>query len=216
MNSASLVGLLALLFTPLPLTGTTTPVNPGEKVIITFSLPNIPDTLFTGITAQLKCVPDTPEMPPLTDVRWMMLDVGTGWRLAQGTGNPYRFATVNYPGQGFGGRFLQFSALVPATAPRGHGYRLEVVKAVLTNDRGEECSDITMLQPPRIEVKSCLPGDMNGDGQVTLADALAVCRYIITADGAGNPCAADAADLNRDGKVDIRDVEAVLQVLVGG
>jgi hypothetical protein len=59
---------------------------------------------------------------------------------------------------------------------------------------------------------SACQGDVNGDGHVSLRDALIVTQALFTRPGdrRWNP----AADLNRDGRVDARDLEIVLRSML--
>ena len=57
-----------------------------------------------------------------------------------------------------------------------------------------------------------IPGDANGDGQVTIADAVAIVNYLL-----GN-ASADfndvAADMNHDGHITITDAVALVNLIV--
>mgnify|MGYP005853651969 CR=1 FL=1 len=63
--------------------------------------------------------------------------------------------------------------------------------------------------------RSCLPGDVNGDGSVDTADIDAFVATIVDPDGAtaAERCAADA---NGDGVVDTADIDAFVALIVGG
>lgn len=56
-----------------------------------------------------------------------------------------------------------------------------------------------------------IPGDVNGDSELTLRDALSILRGVIS----GKIENADAADANQDGKVTAMDAAKVMQVLAG-
>ena len=55
-----------------------------------------------------------------------------------------------------------------------------------------------------------LPGDVNGDGEVGIADINAIIDIILS----GSPATADA-DVNRDGEVNIADINAVIGIILG-
>lgn len=55
-----------------------------------------------------------------------------------------------------------------------------------------------------------LPGDVNGDGEINIADINAVIDVILG--GATNP----SADVNNDGEVNIADVNAIIDIILGG
>ncbi len=53
-------------------------------------------------------------------------------------------------------------------------------------------------------------GDVNGDGEVNIADVNALIDFILS----GN--ASDAADVNGDGEVNIADINAIIDIILGG
>ena len=56
------------------------------------------------------------------------------------------------------------------------------------------------------------PGDADGDGEVSIADALVILRYSV---GWGNPIDMNAADVDDSGMVDLADALLILQYCVG-
>lgn len=61
-------------------------------------------------------------------------------------------------------------------------------------------------------VMQYIPGDANGDGKVSIADAVAVIDYILS-DGA-TPLVIEAADMNGDGKISIADAVAIIDYIL--
>jgi endoglucanase len=67
--------------------------------------------------------------------------------------------------------------------------------------------------PTPTPVDGVLMGDVNGNGEVDIVDALLIAQYYVGLDPAGfNP---DAADTNQDGSIDIIDALRVAQYYVG-
>ena len=60
-----------------------------------------------------------------------------------------------------------------------------------------------------------IPGDVNGDGEVTIADANSVIDVVIMGGNAGHT-RAPAADMNDDGEVTITDVNAIIEIIIKG
>ncbi len=58
------------------------------------------------------------------------------------------------------------------------------------------------------------PGDMNGDGELDISDAIAIMKTAIKLD-APNVSGASNGDINRDGTVDVNDAIRVLKNVVG-
>lgn len=63
----------------------------------------------------------------------------------------------------------------------------------------------------QIDVSSSLVGDVNQDGEVTVADVNAVLDVIL---GAGDPDLCRRADVNRDGEVSVADVNRVVDIII--
>lgn len=59
-----------------------------------------------------------------------------------------------------------------------------------------------------------IPGDVNGDGQVKIADVTALINYLLS--GEASAINLDAADVNGDGQVKIADVTALINYLLSG
>ena len=60
--------------------------------------------------------------------------------------------------------------------------------------------------------ESLLTGDTNGDGKVTITDAVAIVSHILGDDISGFVTA--AADLNGDGKTDVSDVNEIINIIL--
>ncbi|MDY6302590.1 MAG: dockerin type I repeat-containing protein, partial [Bacteroidales bacterium] len=58
-----------------------------------------------------------------------------------------------------------------------------------------------------------LVGDVNGDGEVSIADVTALIDYLLSP---GTTLDEDVADVNHDGEVTIGDVTALIDLLLGG
>ena len=58
-----------------------------------------------------------------------------------------------------------------------------------------------------------LPGDVDGDGELTIADVTALIRYLLSHDAADIDI--DNADVNEDGNIDIADVAALIIKILG-
>lgn len=61
-------------------------------------------------------------------------------------------------------------------------------------------------------VRQSIQGDANGDGKVSISDAVAIIDYILS-DGA-TPLVFEAADMNGDGKISISDAVAVIDYIL--
>ena len=65
-------------------------------------------------------------------------------------------------------------------------------------------------------------GDVNGDGEVTVADANSVIHIIINGGGGGHGHAPDdddgtlVGDVNGDGEINIADINAIIDYIVSG
>jgi hypothetical protein len=81
----------------------------------------------------------------------------------------------------------------------------------LSSDQGGPTIVESGVDDVEVAIRSCpaVPGDVNGDGAVTVADLITV----ITSWG---PCPGCPADLSGDGQVDVSDLIAVLLAWGGG
>ena len=60
-----------------------------------------------------------------------------------------------------------------------------------------------------------IPGDVNGDGEVTIADANSVIDVVIMGGNAGHT-RAPAADMDGNGEVNVTDLNIVLDLIING
>ena len=63
------------------------------------------------------------------------------------------------------------------------------------------------------EEPSVLPGDVNGDGEVTIADVNVVISIILN--GTDNELILQRADVNEDGEITIADVNMIIRLIIG-
>ena len=63
---------------------------------------------------------------------------------------------------------------------------------------------------PYIMEPQAVPGDVNGDGEVNIADVNAIIDFILLG------LSADNADVNKDGEVNIADINAVIDIILAG
>jgi len=64
------------------------------------------------------------------------------------------------------------------------------------------------------ETSKTIPGDLDLDGRVTVSDATLSLRFLLGLDSP-SPKQASAADVNRNGKLDIGDCVMILRLAVG-
>jgi hypothetical protein len=57
-----------------------------------------------------------------------------------------------------------------------------------------------------------LRGDVNGDGEVNIADVNALINIILSGTGTANP----SSDVNGDGETNIADVNALIELILNG
>lgn len=81
-----------------------------------------------------------------------------------------------------------------------------------TDEKSEDTTDIPTTQESEQTVSDevIINGDVNGDGEVTLRDAVIIARKMANYQGGELP---DNADYNQDGKVNIKDAARILEDL---
>jgi hypothetical protein len=60
-----------------------------------------------------------------------------------------------------------------------------------------------------------IPGDVNGDGEINIADANSVIDVVVMGGNAGHT-RAPAADANDDGEVNIGDINFIINIILNG
>ena len=93
---------------------------------------------------------------------------------------------------------------VPPAAVFTGGYMNKPITEMKV-DHATEVASFWCMRAPH-----ALPGDVNGDGEVNIADVNAVIDCILNGDFAVE------ADVNGDGEVNIADVNAVIDIILGG
>jgi hypothetical protein len=77
---------------------------------------------------------------------------------------------------------------------------------VTTQTNKYQVKDVTDVYLPYLDAED--PGDVNGDGEVNIADINALIDLILTGDGSG------AGDVNGDGEINIADINAVIDIIL--
>jgi len=85
---------------------------------------------------------------------------------------------------------------------------------IIVSDAEADNYEITYVSG-KIEVKkpAYIPGDANGDGRISIADASLVVDYILSG---GTITVSAGADMNGDGKVSIADASAIVDYILSG
>ena len=100
------------------------------------------------------------------------------------------------------GEYEAYLSNTELTAVEGEGS----LKAIHPND----ASFVVTIH----DLESCVPGDVNGDGAITITDAGLIVNYILgSVSGDFNDC---AADVNRDGSISITDAAEIVRIILGG
>lgn len=77
--------------------------------------------------------------------------------------------------------------------------------------RGLPCVDGNFIRNFHIHT-GYMPGDVNGDGSVTVVDAVMALDFVLVPDGA-NPYEFDAADMDQDGEVTVTDITGIIDII---
>ena len=85
---------------------------------------------------------------------------------------------------------------------------------IIVSDAEADNYEITYVSG-KIEVKkpAYIPGDANGDGRISIADASLVVDYILSG---GTITVSAGADMNGDGKISIADASAIVDYILSG
>ncbi len=109
---------------------------------------------------------------------------------------------------GYEGELFNITVSVPDDA--AGDYTLELKKSLLTIDSYAEvqCENTTST----LHVKTFTPGDVNGDGQVTVTDVVLTAQYIL--DLNPEPFILEAADMTGDGEITVTDLVLITRIIL--
>lgn len=88
----------------------------------------------------------------------------------------------------------------------------KVIDALVVDDEGKATGSTLKVKFQR---PAFIPGDVNGDGNVTMADANAVVNYYLSTEKPTD-FNTDAADVNGDDEVTMADANAIVNMFLGG
>ena len=185
-----------------------------KEVTLTLSVDNIPS--ITAARVYLTCQSD------LVPVYAELGDGIDGW---------YSFGKPKQNGSGtsvtafawaegiesYGGYFelASFTFVMPETARAGDVFPVTLTAApddVIDINEAPVGASTVSSQITVVPAPEHVPGDVNGDGKITLKDAQTIIRYVAGWNGAID---ADIADVNCDGEVNAKDVALILKYLCG-
>ncbi|MBR6633092.1 MAG: hypothetical protein IKL05_02180 [Clostridia bacterium] len=127
------------------------------------------------------------------------------------TANPITILLDGESADTTNGTVLTLTFKVDADAEEGeYNVSVEVVDAYDDDMETVEVSDTTLT----VKVKNYLPGDVNGDGEVSARDVTTLRRYI--AGGYTLTFVEEALDINGDGEVSARDITMLRRYIARG
>ncbi len=106
------------------------------------------------------------------------------------------------------GELLLLNFNVPqGTASGSYEVKITVESALDKNGNKVEISDIAF----KLKVSDVIIGDVNGDGDITIADVVLLAQYVAKWESAKEKTIVEASDVNADGDVTIADVVRLAQ-----
>jgi hypothetical protein len=115
-----------------------------------------------------------------------------------GTGSAWWKAAENVP--------ADTTATVKIYGGMDHGFYVVATDSAGNVERKQAMRELTL------NLSSTIRGDVNGDGQVGIADIVAVTGYMA---GTNSNVSLAAADVNGDGQVGIADIVAITDIMAG-
>ena len=125
----------------------------------------------------------------------------------------YRFVAFSSNSQSFSGsEGALVNVLLKAGGTMTAGeYTIEVKNIELTTTSEEACKPANCSAT--LTVSNIKAGDANGDGNISITDAVAVVNYLLNRPSTS--FRADAADLTGDGNITITDAVAIVNIVLG-
>ena len=91
-------------------------------------------------------------------------------------------------------------------------YELAIKNIELTNKAGVAINPVDVSAT--LTISNVKPGDTNGDGKISITDAVAIVNYILGRASAN--FVKTAADVNGDGKISITDAVGIVNKILKG
>ena len=168
------------------------------------------DTVYVALNGTATLVFDkyTPVMQPATEVTTSsFLATWTDQTIAAGvtsytlecTGDGSTFTKADLTNQSY--------LLDNLTAGATYSFKVKTLYADGTWSAWSNTQQVTLEQIPVVKI-----GDVNDDGQISIADVTALIDYLLD-DSAS--ISTQAADVNEDGDISIADVTALIDILLG-
>jgi hypothetical protein len=129
----------------------------------------------------------------------------------EGSENTYRFVCFSMSSEvitGTSGAILNAALTIRGSVNEG-SYEATITNIVFTKTDGTQLKlDDAKFN---IVVNNVIPGDVNGDGEVNVADLVAVSNYMAGDDTVSK----EKADVNSDGEVNVADLVAISNIMSG-
>lgn len=154
--------------------------------------------------------------PPLASPVLSLPESAVGWSLDPSPGEPWSVSAQGPSPLVAPAEVARLSVSIDPSTPSGTVYVITPVAASLLDGLGRVVPTDGRVGIGRISVAARLRGDVSGDGEVTLGDALAILRLYVLGESAQDADALWAADVNQDGRASLADVILVLRHYVLG
>lgn len=168
-----------------------------------------------GLELKLRVV--APEGAPPLVPEFERTEFTQGWQMLPDTQDPWRITMFSASGFSGAADLLRLTVQASPQAPLGTVYRLEPETALFTSEQAVETNVEEQTAEARVEVRSCevrARGDVTGEGQVNVLDAVETLRIIVNLSVPDNACAVAAADVSCDGAIRIGDAILILRHIV--
>ncbi|MBW3622530.1 MAG: tandem-95 repeat protein [Armatimonadetes bacterium] len=214
LDSAPASVRLTVLLPRLTLSDAT--AEPGGAALLTLALSEA-STGVAGLDLRLRAV--GPDGLPAPAPSFSLAPATSDWNLAVDPNDPWHVSLASAHPISGPVEALRLRLTAPPSAPVGTAYRIEAVKAVVSDARGREEEVTGLVAPGWLNVQRCaerVKGDVTGEGVVDVRDAIFVLRVTVDLEAPANGCVIAAADVNCTGTVTIGDAVLILRHIVMG
>lgn len=184
---------------------------PGEAIVVGIDATEaVANVASLDLMLQASGPPGVLPLTPTLD----LADAISGWQVLRDSSNPWHITVINSAGiSGPTGLLLLTLKAAPST-PIGAVYTIQAASAILSDEQLHQQNGTGLVAPGTITLVACtsrIPGDVNGNGEVDLGDAIQTLRMAVLGVPPANECAQAAANVNCDGVVNIQDAILILQ-----
>jgi DNA-binding beta-propeller fold protein YncE len=187
----------------------------ASDTTVTLPIDLLPSDLGPLTRLDLRLTSNSQSAGAPRDPRFLLSGGTQGWSLQADPADAWH-ATLTRSVEGAAPASLSLALVVPGGATAGATYTVAATSALADYEGGLRAWGPGRIGQGAVRVLAYIPGDVTGDGVVTLADVALVLRMCLLLEDQSYAYAQQAADVNGDGGVSIADALLILRKALDG